>query len=259
MQFLVTLYDGTDAEAPVRRAATRPAHLAGLKGNVADGKLLFGGPLFDDAQKPVGSFLLVECADRAELDAIIANAVPTRRGMSSRGGGEADRDVVMRDRTITLSSQRTPPAGEYQRPSARQSWKRNASHAIAPATTTTGIRISANHSANDAIANAAAKTQMTTAHAKIRVAIGGRRGRKLPSGSSSISGGMAKSWRIRFTGSRWRPTQRRPKRESRPVPEHAVPARPAGRVASAGPDRADAKGGAPGSPGSSRSGSRIIF
>ena len=73
MQFLVTLYDGTDAEAPARRAATRPAHLDGLTANVSSGKLVFGGPLFDEARKPIGSFLLVECADRAELDAIIAN------------------------------------------------------------------------------------------------------------------------------------------------------------------------------------------
>jgi uncharacterized protein YciI len=73
MQFLVTVYDGTDAEAPARRMATRPAHLDGLKGNVASGKLVFGGPIFDEAQKPIGSFLLVDCADRAELDAIIAN------------------------------------------------------------------------------------------------------------------------------------------------------------------------------------------
>ena len=41
-QFLVTLYDGTDAEASARRRATRPTHLEGLKGNVANGKLLVG-------------------------------------------------------------------------------------------------------------------------------------------------------------------------------------------------------------------------
>jgi uncharacterized protein YciI len=50
MQFLVTIYDGTDAEAPARRAATRPAHLAGLKDNVASGKLVFGGPIFDEGR-----------------------------------------------------------------------------------------------------------------------------------------------------------------------------------------------------------------
>ena len=41
--------------------------------NVASGKLVFGGPLFDDAERPIGSFLLAECADRAELDAMIAD------------------------------------------------------------------------------------------------------------------------------------------------------------------------------------------
>ena len=73
MQFLVTLLDGTDAEAPARRAATRPAHLGGLKDNVANGKLIFGGPVFNDAQQPIGSFIVADCKDRAELDAMIAN------------------------------------------------------------------------------------------------------------------------------------------------------------------------------------------
>jgi uncharacterized protein len=72
-QFLVLVYDGTDAEAPARRQAARPAHLDGLKDNVARGRLVFGGPIFDDAQKPIGSFLLADCGDRAELDAMIAN------------------------------------------------------------------------------------------------------------------------------------------------------------------------------------------
>ena len=72
-QFLVTIYDGTDAEAPARRQATRPAHLDGIKANVASGKLVFGGPIFDAAQRPIGSFLLLDCADRDEVDAMIAN------------------------------------------------------------------------------------------------------------------------------------------------------------------------------------------
>ena len=42
------------------------------------GRLVFGGPIFDDAQQPIGSFLLADCADRAELDAMIANDPYTR-------------------------------------------------------------------------------------------------------------------------------------------------------------------------------------
>ena len=83
-QFLVTIHDGSDAEAPARRLATRPAHLEGLKGNVASGKLVFGGPIFDDAQKPIGSFLLAECADRAELDAMIASDPYTKGNVWQR-------------------------------------------------------------------------------------------------------------------------------------------------------------------------------
>jgi uncharacterized protein YciI len=83
-QFLVTIHDGTDAEASARRQATRPAHLDRLKGNVASGKLVFGGPIFDDAQKPIGSFLLVDCADRAELDAMIADDPYTKGNVWQR-------------------------------------------------------------------------------------------------------------------------------------------------------------------------------
>jgi uncharacterized protein len=100
MQFLVTLYDGTDAEAPARRAATRQAHLDGLTANVSSGKLVFGGPLFDEAQKPIGSFLLVECADRAELDAIIANDPYTKGNVWQKVEVKPAR-LVVRDGTIT--------------------------------------------------------------------------------------------------------------------------------------------------------------
>jgi uncharacterized protein len=95
-QFLVVLYDGTDAEAPSRRQAARPAHLEGLTGNVAAGKLVFGGPIFDDAPgdaprdalsdvaKPIGSFLLADCTDRAELEAMLASDPYTRAGVWQR-------------------------------------------------------------------------------------------------------------------------------------------------------------------------------
>ena len=83
-QFLVTIYDGTDPEAPARRHATRPAHLEGLKESVASGKLVFGGPILDDAQRPIGSFLLADCTNRAELDAMIANDPYTKGNVWQR-------------------------------------------------------------------------------------------------------------------------------------------------------------------------------
>ena len=99
-QFLVTIHDGTDAEAPARRQATRQAHLAGLNENVANGKLVFGGPIFGDAQTPIGSFLLVDCADRAELDAIIANDPYTKGNVWQRVEVKPVR-LVVQNGTVT--------------------------------------------------------------------------------------------------------------------------------------------------------------
>jgi uncharacterized protein YciI len=99
-QFMVTLYDGTDAQAPARRQATRTAHLEGLKGNVASGKLVFGGRIFDDSQQPVGSFLMADCADRAELDAMIANDPYTKANVWQRVEVKPVQ-LVVRDGKIT--------------------------------------------------------------------------------------------------------------------------------------------------------------
>jgi len=100
MQFLVTILDGTDAEAPARRAATRPAHLAGLTDNVANGKLVFGGPIFNDAQQPIGSFIVAECKDRAELDAMIANDPYTKGNVWQKVEVKPTR-LVVQNGTVT--------------------------------------------------------------------------------------------------------------------------------------------------------------
>lgn len=83
-QYLVTIYDGTDVEAPERRQATRAAHIDALKDKVASGRLVFGGPIFNEAQQPIGSFLLADCADRAELDAMIAGDPYTKGNVWQR-------------------------------------------------------------------------------------------------------------------------------------------------------------------------------
>ena len=99
-QFLVTLYDGTDADAPARRQAARPAHLDGLKSNVDSGRLVVGGPIFNDAQQTIGSFLLADCADRAELDAMIANDPYTKGNVWQRVEVKPVR-LVVQDSKIT--------------------------------------------------------------------------------------------------------------------------------------------------------------
>lgn len=69
MQFIVTGYDGDDAGALDRRTAVREAHLKGATEMKAAGQLLFGTAILNDADKMIGSVMVVEYADRAALDA----------------------------------------------------------------------------------------------------------------------------------------------------------------------------------------------
>lgn len=72
MIFLVLGYDGADPDAPARRAAARPAHLATVKRLKAAGHFLDGGAMLDEAGRMVGSMLVMDFPSRAELDAWIA-------------------------------------------------------------------------------------------------------------------------------------------------------------------------------------------
>ena len=72
MQFLVLARDGTDAEAPARRAAARPAHFDGVRALKAAGHLVIGGARLDAAGGMIGSMMVVDFPDRAALDAWLA-------------------------------------------------------------------------------------------------------------------------------------------------------------------------------------------
>ena len=67
--YLVIAYDGTDAGAMDRRMAARPAHFEGMKPMVESGEVISGGAILDDAGKMIGSAMMVNFRDRAELDA----------------------------------------------------------------------------------------------------------------------------------------------------------------------------------------------
>lgn len=71
-QFLVLAYDGTDADAPARRRASRAEHFAGIKPMVERGELRAGGAILDDSGTMVGSAVFVDFATRHELDAWLA-------------------------------------------------------------------------------------------------------------------------------------------------------------------------------------------
>lgn len=68
MQFLVIARDGTDDEAPARRRAVRPTHLAAIQPLVDAGNVLVGGAILSEDGEMIGSMLLVEFPDRADVD-----------------------------------------------------------------------------------------------------------------------------------------------------------------------------------------------
>ena len=78
-QFLVTARDGTDPEAPTRRAAARPAHLASV-GRLG-GAMILGGAMLDGSGTPVGSTMVVDFPDRAAVDSWIASDPYTAGGV----------------------------------------------------------------------------------------------------------------------------------------------------------------------------------
>jgi uncharacterized protein len=72
MQFIIMAYDGTDPEAPQRRAAARAAHIALGDRMFRAGQQLYGGAILNDRQEMIGSVIFCEFASRAELDGWLA-------------------------------------------------------------------------------------------------------------------------------------------------------------------------------------------
>lgn len=68
MQFLITAYDGTDAEAVERRNKARPAHLEGAAKLRDKGHLIAGGAILDDDDNMIGSTMYVDFDSREDLD-----------------------------------------------------------------------------------------------------------------------------------------------------------------------------------------------
>lgn len=81
MQFLIIGRDGTDADAPARRAAARPAHIDGLHARNAAGEVVKVGALLDDAGNAIGSAMIGEFADRAAADAYVTEEPYTKAGV----------------------------------------------------------------------------------------------------------------------------------------------------------------------------------
>ena len=68
MHLLITAYDGTDDEALDRRMAARDNHLARGKTFSNSGNILKGGAILSDTGTMIGSILLVDFENKAEVD-----------------------------------------------------------------------------------------------------------------------------------------------------------------------------------------------
>lgn len=68
MQFMVTAYDGSDADAPGRRLAARPAHLERVGSAREAGNIIAGGAILDEDGEMIGSTIYVEFESREALD-----------------------------------------------------------------------------------------------------------------------------------------------------------------------------------------------
>lgn len=73
MIFVIQGLDGTDAEAPARRLAVRPAHLAAAEAMKARGQLHYALATLRDDGTMSGSIMVIDLPDRTAVDAWLAN------------------------------------------------------------------------------------------------------------------------------------------------------------------------------------------
>ena len=77
MQFMAYCLD--KAGAGEIRTANRPKHVEYLSSH--NDKLLFAGPLLDPAEQMIGSLLVFDAADRAEMDTFLKNDPYAKAGL----------------------------------------------------------------------------------------------------------------------------------------------------------------------------------
>jgi uncharacterized protein YciI len=73
MQFILLAYDGTDPGAFDRRMKSRPEHIEKIAKVKKAGKFLCGGAILNNEESMIGSMILYEVENRAELDKLLEN------------------------------------------------------------------------------------------------------------------------------------------------------------------------------------------
>ena len=67
MQYVIHAYDHTDADAPERRMAVRPAHFDYVRQLKANGQFVLGGALLDPDGRMIGSMLILDLETGEQL------------------------------------------------------------------------------------------------------------------------------------------------------------------------------------------------
>lgn len=100
MQFIITAYDGKDEGALERRMNARPAHLANIAKVKETGSVVCAGGITNEEGKPVGSFLVMEFADRKLLDAYLEAEPYIKTGVWQEVKVETVNVVIMNDEKV---------------------------------------------------------------------------------------------------------------------------------------------------------------
>ncbi|QDZ11945.1 YciI family protein [Devosia ginsengisoli] len=81
MQFTIIARDDTAEGTLDRRLANRAAHMERIHELKAEGVIIDGGAMLDEAGRMIGSIVLCDVPDRAALDALIASEIYYRQGV----------------------------------------------------------------------------------------------------------------------------------------------------------------------------------
>ncbi|GIX08907.1 YciI family protein [Elioraea sp.] len=109
MAWIVLGFDGTDAEAPARRAAVRERHLGVIGAMAADGRLALGVPLFEPDGRVAGSLMVLSGEAPAALEAYLAEEPFAREGVWARVDSMPGRIAPLPYRRLPGPSGEPPP------------------------------------------------------------------------------------------------------------------------------------------------------
>ena len=100
MQFIVYAYDATDDKALERRMAVRPDHLDNIKKVKEKGSVICAGGLTNDDGKAIGSFLVMEFANKELFNGYLESEPYIKHGVWDEVKINTCNVVIMNDEKV---------------------------------------------------------------------------------------------------------------------------------------------------------------